>query len=97
MHKSVILQLKKVKHKGRGYVIYGKKVNAPIQLKEKETIKGIQYQLFGVVNHMGSLSFGHYTSFVKKDQWVYCDDQNIRKANVTGDNAYLLFYRQVEE
>jgi len=50
----------------------------------------------GVVNHFGTLTFGHYTAFVKKEDWLYYDDSSVRRVNFDGDNAYLLFYKEVE-
>jgi len=58
-----------------------------------------RYDLYGVVNHYGSLSSGHYTSFIaSKGSWMYCDDSRIVPADakdVVGRSAYILFYRRV--
>jgi ubiquitin C-terminal hydrolase len=40
------------------------------------------------------MSFGHYTAYVKKDDWVTYDDEKVKKCNVNGENAYLLFYKR---
>jgi ubiquitin C-terminal hydrolase len=38
-------------------------------------INGHPYELFGVVCHIGSLSMGHYTAFVKRENtWYFADD-----------------------
>jgi len=59
-----------------------------------------RYDLYGVVNHFGSLSSGHYTSFIaSKGSWVYCDDSRLTYADpkdVVGRPAYILFYRRVK-
>ncbi|KAL5633376.1 hypothetical protein ACGC1H_003762 [Rhizoctonia solani] len=58
-----------------------------------------KYELYGVANHFGSLSSGHYTSFVKsRGKWMYCDDSRITPADpkeVVGKPAYILFYKRV--
>jgi ubiquitin carboxyl-terminal hydrolase 8 len=58
------------------------------------------YELYGVSNHSGSLSGGHYTAFVKsaRRHWKYCDDRTISEADekdLVSKNAYILFYRRV--
>ena len=57
----------------------------------------ILYDLFGTVNHQGSLQSGHYVANVKvNDDWFRCNDQHISsssEANVLlSDGAYILFY-----
>ena len=74
--------------------MYNQKIDTAIRLNEVESINGRKYELLGVVNHMGSMSGGHYTSFVKKNDWVYFDDERTREYKLTGEYAYLLFYRQ---
>ncbi|KAG9098317.1 ubiquitin-specific protease doa4 [Ceratobasidium sp. UAMH 11750] len=58
-----------------------------------------KYELYGVTNHFGSLSSGHYTAFVKsRGKWLYCDDSRIASADskdVVGKPAYILFYKRV--
>ncbi|KAG9000772.1 ubiquitin-specific protease doa4 [Tulasnella sp. JGI-2019a] len=58
-----------------------------------------KYDLYGVTNHFGNLSSGHYTSFIaSKGGWVYCDDSRLANANpkdVVGKPAYILFYKRV--
>ena len=60
------------------------------------------YDLYAVVNHMGTISSGHFTSFCKteKDDWILFDDervfelhQSIEKELVT-NKAYILFYKR---
>jgi ubiquitin C-terminal hydrolase len=59
--------------------------------------KGETFNLFGVVNHIGSMNSGHYTSFIRHDQkWVKYDDSNsyeIEEALVKSPNAYILIYK----
>jgi hypothetical protein len=54
--------------------------------------------LFGIINHYGSLTFGHYISVVKNPyskKWYKYDDQRrieIQESQITKENAYILFY-----
>ena len=56
-----------------------------------------QYDLHGIVNHYGTLGFGHYVSFVKNhfDQtWYKYDDntrQEVKEEQLEKESAYLLF------
>jgi rubrerythrin len=60
------------------------------------------YSLFGVVNHSGSVNFGHYTSIVsnrtKPGQWVECDDENTSTfesgPHFYKNRVYILFYKK---
>ncbi|CAE6456128.1 unnamed protein product [Rhizoctonia solani] len=58
-----------------------------------------KYELYGIANHFGSLSSGHYTAFIKsRGKWMYCDDSRITPADpkeVVGKPAYILFYKRV--
>jgi ubiquitin C-terminal hydrolase len=57
----------------------------------------ISYDLFGVVNHVGSMQSGHYVANVKvEDKWYHCNDQHVGQASeesvLKADGAYILFY-----
>jgi len=58
------------------------------------------YDLFGVCNHMGGVSGGHYTAFVKNvaGQWVHYNDNVVELVAdpnlVVSPMAYCLFYRK---
>jgi ubiquitin C-terminal hydrolase len=57
----------------------------------------INYDLFGTVNHTGTLNQGHYVSNVKiGDQWFHCNDAHISSSDedqvLKSEGAYLLFY-----
>jgi len=63
----------------------------------------VLYDLFGIVNHKGSLNQGHYMCRVKfGEHWYNCNDSFVSKAGEgTGENdvrqsddAYMLFYIQ---
>lgn len=63
-----------------------------------------KYQLYGVVNHFGNLTTGHYTAYVRKAkgmqmQWCYFDDARVqfdcKESQVLNKNAYCLFYLRI--
>ena len=56
-----------------------------------------KYDLYGIINHYGSITGGHYTCIIKdKDkEWTLCNDSNVYKIEekrVMHANAYILFY-----
>lgn len=62
-----------------------------------------KYRLFGVANHMGGVSGGHYTAFTRgpkqTDAWYLCNDSSVQPANereVVSSAAYVLTYRKIE-
>lgn len=58
-----------------------------------------KYDLYGICNHIGDISDGHYTAFVKNTQndWFHCNDHIIQKVehleHMITPMAYSLFYR----
>lgn len=58
------------------------------------------YDCFGVCNHSGNVSGGHYTCFSKNAQgkWFFYNDSRVMKvekpAQLVSDKAYCLFYRK---
>ncbi|KAL1919590.1 uncharacterized protein VTP21DRAFT_1521 [Calcarisporiella thermophila] len=62
--------------------------------------KGAEYDLYGVVNHRGSLNGGHYTAYAFNCQlkkWYYFNDSHysqIEPSDFDVESAYLLFYRR---
>ena len=61
-----------------------------------------KYDLFGIVNHFGSLNGGHYTANCKNPdgQWYNFNDGSVSaigNKNVVSSSAYLLFYRRKED
>ena len=67
--------------------------------QEDDQQEKLIYDLFGVVNHYGSLNFGHYTAFAKNSetgQWHKYDDENVQSCDaydVVTEAAYVLFYQ----
>lgn len=66
-------------------------------LKETLEIEPL-YDLHGIVNHYGTLGFGHYVSFVKnhfEGKWYRYDDlsrDEVQEDHIHKESAYLLFY-----
>ena len=56
------------------------------------------YNLHGIVNHYGTLGFGHYVSFTRNpfdQKWYRYDDLNreeVQEEELHKESAYLLFY-----
>ena len=68
--------------------------------KECYGSKTVKYNLIGIGNHSGSLSFGHYYAYVKiNEKWYEFNDSrcyplgNIREGSET---AYVLFYKRID-
>ncbi|CUM63962.1 uncharacterized protein PRCAT00001550001 [Priceomyces carsonii] len=75
-------------------------------LPTRNQVPPFRYKLYGVVNHFGNLSTGHYTSYVhknsdtrKKREWCYFDDAkityNCSESQVLNKNAYCLFFQRI--
>lgn len=58
------------------------------------------YDLYGVVNHFGTMGGGHYTATVKNErthEWLYYDDSSVKpyaECDVVTRSAYILFYKR---
>jgi len=58
------------------------------------------YDLYGICNHVGGVTGGHYTSYVKNadNQWLHFNDRDVSIVNNVNDiispMAYCLFYRK---
>ncbi|KAJ7656258.1 ubiquitin carboxyl-terminal hydrolase 4 [Mycena polygramma] len=59
-----------------------------------------KYNLYGVTNHSGNLTSGHYTAYIAdRDGWKSCDDSSIRPVDekqVVNQRAYVLFYKRMK-
>ena len=56
-----------------------------------------KYDLYGVIQHFGSIDDGHYTAMCKnQDYWIDYNDSRIdfvKDNNPISQNAYILFYK----
>lgn len=67
---------------------------------ENSEPKKIKYELFGIINHMGDMSYGHNSAFCRQKgaEWKLFDDVFVfsaRPEQVVTSSAYILFYRKV--
>ncbi|CAK0812062.1 unnamed protein product [Prorocentrum cordatum] len=83
-------------------------VDAPLDLDLTPWVLGpsdekqFQYRLYAVVNHSGTLRYGHYTAYGRVGegpdrQWFHFNDSSVTKADeskVVSQEAYILFYER---
>lgn len=61
------------------------------------------YDLYGVSNHIGTMTGGHYTSFIKNanNKWYHFNDSNVTEVQnikqIVTPNAYCFFYRKQQK
>lgn len=83
------------------------KISVPVQFPETDlVIKSAIYDLYGVVNHYGSLSAGHYTALCREDstsRWFIYNDHQVtpvgadllhKELNSCAKSCYVLFYKR---
>jgi ubiquitin carboxyl-terminal hydrolase 8 len=57
------------------------------------------YDLYAICNHIGNVTDGHYTAFIKKEtnEWIHCNDHLIERVmdpkQIITPMTYCLFYR----
>lgn len=105
----LIIQLKRFKYQGLlrnklhtlvEFPLYNLDVSSFVTDHEFLTALGVEqsYDLYAMINHYGSLSFGHYISIVKNFQdgkWYKYDDSTrseVPESQIQKDFAYILFY-----
>ena len=102
----LIILLKRYNLKNNyGNIFYGEKnnifVSYPINNFDiREYIVGPEkdkaiYDLYGVIEHYGTMNQGHYTAICKNNgNWISYNDSNVGPAeNPITKNAYVLFYK----
>ena len=91
----LIVQLKRFRCTGRGYVKDKSAVKLP---RGSFKFKNTRFDLKGVVNHMGSMNAGHYTANIKvNNRWKRCNDARVTEEDKmvwNSQSAYLLFMEQ---
>jgi hypothetical protein len=58
-----------------------------------------KYKLFGIINHSGTLEYGHYTSsFNINGTWVLFDDSRVNEINgeIESNKVYMLIYQSMK-
>ncbi|KAI3383187.1 hypothetical protein SNEBB_005087 [Seison nebaliae] len=96
----LIIVLKRFDYTNISYEKNQKFVEIPfkILLNDPSEKKNKCFNLYGIVNHSGTLESGHYTCVIKSfidDHWYEYDDSrvNIKKpSEIISSSAYLLFY-----
>jgi len=101
----LIIHLKRFEQQSTGLTKIQRLVKFPLLDFDLKSYAGdpneenFEYDLYGCLNHFGSLGGGHYTSFAKNhelDKWYYFDDSRCTNSDfdkIQGSPvAYLLFY-----
>lgn len=101
----LIIHLKRFKYQG----IWRDKINTYVDFPIEDLKLGsfipsnsgdpLNYQLFGISNHIGNMDGGHYTAFCRhldNNRWYKYDDQDVReiqdKSTLKSSSSYILFY-----
>jgi len=69
----------------------------PYTIYEKHN--NCNYELFGIINHHGSVKGGHYYIYIKTNGWFIIDDETIQKISedkIINERNYCLFYRKIK-
>ena len=104
--KVLVIHLKRFSYEGKWRQKLQNMVDFPLfdlKLKKYKSCSSLDnfdasYELYGVVNHYGTLEGGHYVAFCKNDEknkWFKYDDHEVTElstADVKSHAAYLLFY-----
>jgi ubiquitin C-terminal hydrolase len=103
----LVICLKKFEKTNSGMKKYSKSVSFSTELdlshyileKSGKATEDAHYELYGAVQHSGSLNGGHYVCYVMKESgsWYYISDSffdKVRPDAVLKSDAYLLFYRR---
>ena len=95
----LVIQLKRFKNGGT--VKIDNYIDIPINdfVLKNYNVKE-KYDLIGIINHYGSIGFGHYTAVCKNyynNKWYKYDDaavNEIDETNIISNCAYVLFYKK---
>ena len=71
----------------------------PLQNYVSQKNINYKYNLFGLINHSGSLEWGHYNSIFKiNDSWALFDDSNVSEINsgIESKKVYMLIYKSYD-
>lgn len=78
------------------YDTAAKKIDSHISLSAPLDIDGNFYDVFGFVNHSGSMDYGHYSSYVLLDRtWYRIDDEDVSVMSPTDiprTGSYIIYY-----
>jgi ubiquitin C-terminal hydrolase len=99
----LIIHLKRFKNNSKidtlvEFPIEGLDISNYVISKEPEL--ALNYDLFAISNHYGSMGFGHYIAYAKNPinaKWYEFDDSHVSEkseSDLIGTSAYVLFYRR---
>ena len=89
-----------IKNLNMSTLMLNSKKNSGLCIKNSEN--NFFYDLFAVVNHNGSISSGHYTTYClnEDEKWLFFDDDKTFLLNkeieeeIVSNKAYILFYKR---
>lgn len=89
--KILVIQIKRFKN------VHDKtiKINDDMEIEENIKVCGKNYKLYGFIVHIGKINFGHYISYLVKDNYfIKFDDEMVSKEYKKDvlKKAYLLFF-----
>jgi ubiquitin C-terminal hydrolase len=93
----LIIQLKRFKNnikKVTDMIIF------PFELYIETSNSDVSYDLYGIINHSGSIQGGHYFAYIKckNDIWYNFNDSSVTEIDtdkVVTSDAYILLYRKM--
>lgn len=105
----LIIQLKRFKHHNHRISKLGHLIQYPISNLNLSKYMSVyspnpneEYDLYSVINHMGSSGGGHYTNYSKNfigNTWFEFNDAAVREINQTSHivspSGYILFYKTI--
>jgi len=78
---------------------------SPYVMTEGKQVPECYYKLYGLVEHSGTLSGGHYVAYTmyepdKKDTWYYISDSHVSNSSkeyiLNNAQGFLLFYEKLD-
>ena len=108
--RTLIIKIKRYTQMGNTLVKVNKIIEYPSVLKLNPYLcsgEAGNYELYGVINHIGLLNSGHYYSFIRdfyiesgknkfSQNWMVCNDTQVSHLDtheaINSKNAYILFY-----
>lgn len=111
--RTLIIKLKRYTQMGNSLYKVNKMIEYPSTLKLGNYLCSGEpgnYELYGVINHVGMMEGGHYYSFIRdygmeqggskfSNGWMVCNDTQVghisEKEAISSKNAYMLFYHNL--
>lgn len=105
--KTLIIKIKRYAQIGNVFAKINKFITYPEKLSLSKYFCGVNmldYHLYAVINHIGTMNAGHYYSYVKdynknyefENRWYVCNDSSVNEISLDeamkSQYAYILFY-----